>query len=587
MIVACGMSVNASTRKLYSQDYENATGADSWTSPNAGASLSLETDDNYGKFIQFAPGLTNDRSASTTWWSSDNDFYGDVTNYTLQFDASITAGNNHFTTELAVMTDGGRIKNNSNYASNNSNGNYILDLTNNTDQTTFSVNGGTAMQLTVGEWLHFNIYVDVAARTAVATITNKSDGSVVANSTLSLPEGTSTRATGIYYLAGRYNNVLKIDNILITTQTEGDVANKPTVTLTGLNGTERTYTIAYDEFETLHYILPEADTATAEGGKPVEVTTSTSGDLKAWTTSGTAVSDTVTVAVDAVPVSVAAPVATLSDINTGYKRAYVVTEDNSAVLLNPQATITAQFVDKSGTIQSESTIASGDTIRTDAEGKFVVTASAEGYEPQTIEIAVDTAYDFKASYPFKQMTREQLVDNDWLEIGEAMTESRWGLTSALNFIVDPSVDGAAENAFPGLTLFTNKVPTIVVGYGLMAPLTDANGTTVSLYGTPLTFTDGKADDYAVITTTDNYGAKTSTTVIPCDQSYSLFRFSSMITDIRIYSPHKSKPVTGINEIVGDEANGGSEAYYTLGGIRVTKPSSPGIYIHNGKKFVDK
>lgn len=578
---------NANTRKLYTQDYEHEADASTWTSPNAADKLTLETADGYGKYIMFSPGLTNDRSASTTWWSADNDFYGDADNYTLQFDASIKTGNNHFTSELAVMTAGGSIKNNSNYASNNSNGNYLLDLTNSTDQTTFSINGGETMQFPTSEWLHYSIYVDVPARTAAYTITKKSDGSTVSTGTLNLPEGTSSKATGIYVLAGRYNSEFKIDNISITTHTDIDVANKPTITLTKVNGIERTYTIGYDEYETLHYVLPGTDTTIVEGGEPVTVTTSTSGEIKAWTTSGTAISDTVEVAVEAVHVSVAKPEAILTDISTGYKRAYVVSEDNTNVLLNPKATLTYQFVDENGGTVAEDTIASGDTIRTDVAGKFIVTASAEGYDETSIEIAVDTAYDFKAAYPFKSMTREQLVDNDWLEIGEAMTESRWQLTNALNFIVSPEIPEAASNAFPGLTLFTNKVPTIVVGYGLMAPLTDANGSTVSLYGEPLKFTDGKADEYAVITTTENYGSKTSKVVIPCDQSYSLYRFSSMITDIRIYAPHTEKKPTGIDVLSGKAFSNSDEAYYTLSGIRVKKPTAKGVYIYKGKKIVVK
>lgn len=579
-------NANASIRKLYSQNYEAETDASTWTSPNAANGLTLETDDEHGKYIQFSPGQTGgSRSASTTFWNAANDFYGDVTNYTLQFDASITVGsdiNNNRHAELSIMTDGGKLKNNDDYADNNSNANYLFDLASTSTSGEFSINKGTGFLYPVSEWLHYSIVVDVEARTAITTIT-KTDGSVVSTDTLNLPEGTSTKATGIFYLSNRSFGVLKIDNILITTMTDVDVANAPTVQLTGVDGSSRTYAIAYGEYETLHYALPGTDTTTVEGGETVVATTSTSGNLVAWTTSGTATSDTVTVVVDAVPVSVAAPVATLSDIGTGYRRAYIVTEDNSSVLLNPQAMLVCQFADADGTVLSADTIASGDTIRATVAGTFTITASAKGYDPQTIEIADTVSYDYKASYPFKQMTREQLVDNDWLDIGESMTESRWQLTNALNFIVSPDVPEATTKAFPGLTLFTNKVPTIVVGYGLMAPLYDVDGVTASTYGTPLAFTNGAADEYAVINIVENYGSKSSTVVIPCNETYSLFRFSSMITDIRVYAPHK-EAVSGINQIRPNAAVA-DDAYYTLGGVRVSKPTAKGIYIHNGKKIV--
>ena len=144
-------------------------------------------------------------------------------------------------------------------------------------------------------------------------------------------------------------------------------------------------------------------------------------------------------------------------------------------------------------------------------------------------------------------------------------------------------DEAASQAFPGLTLFTNKVPTIIVGLGLMAPLKDADGVTVSTYGTPLTITNGKADEYAVITTSNNYGASTATEVMQADEQYSLYRFSTVLTDIKLFVP---EAVTNAINHVPAEQTSGTDHWYNLQGVCLHgKPALKGIYLHNGKKVV--
>ena len=46
-------------------------------------------------------------------------------------------------------------------------------------------------------------------------------------------------------------------------------------------------------------------------------------------------------------------------------------------------------------------------------------------------------------------------------------------------------------------------------------------------------------------------------------------------------------MTGIADITVDKPSTGNNAYYTLSGVRVAKPTQPGIYIHNGRKVVVK
>lgn len=47
----------------------------------------------------------------------------------------------------------------------------------------------------------------------------------------------------------------------------------------------------------------------------------------------------------------------------------------------------------------------------------------------------------------------------------------------------------------------------------------------------------------------------------------------------------TETITGIEEITAGKDNKADDAYYTLSGVRVNKPSHPGIYIHNGRKTV--
>ena len=103
-IFAMALTANAGIRKFYSQDFEGATevSATGWASPSAAAGMSIASDE-YGKFFQFSPGNTNDRSAHLLWGESIIKDAG-VTNYSVIFDFCISAfGNNHLTTEIDVM----------------------------------------------------------------------------------------------------------------------------------------------------------------------------------------------------------------------------------------------------------------------------------------------------------------------------------------------------------------------------------------------------------------------------------------------------------------------------------------------------
>lgn len=210
------------TNMLYSQDYENASGVSDWNSPNASSQLTLKTGDaTYGQYFcfDFSSTSTNDRSASKTFAGID---WTGINTYTLEFDASLKPGTDsnkptEHPMELAVMTEGGTITNNSNYHSANSGANYLLDLTNGgSASTTYTVNGSsTTVTIPSATWCHYKLVVDGDAGTVVWTITNNSTSAQIGSGTYTLPSGTSYKARGLYINASRYYPVASVDNIQI------------------------------------------------------------------------------------------------------------------------------------------------------------------------------------------------------------------------------------------------------------------------------------------------------------------------------------------------------------------------------------
>lgn len=210
------------TNMLYSEDYESVSGVSDWNSPNASSQLTLKTGDaTYGQYFCFdsSSTSTNDRSASKTFAGID---WTGINTYTLEFDASLKPGTDsnkptEHPMELAVMTVGGTITNNSNYHSANSGANYLLDLTNGgSASTTYTVNGSsTTVTIPSATWCHYKLVVDGEAGTVVWTITNNSTSAQIGSGTYTLPSGTSYKANGLYVNASRYYPVASIDNISV------------------------------------------------------------------------------------------------------------------------------------------------------------------------------------------------------------------------------------------------------------------------------------------------------------------------------------------------------------------------------------
>ncbi len=466
--------------------------------------------------------------------------YTDVTTYSIEFDFLMATGSNP--ADFAIMSEsawdswvfnyGYRWKDGSTQDHNP----FLLNFTIPGSSTTATFNETTDETFTFTEktWYHFKVDVDATTRVVSYAATKYGDTDAAFSGTYTMLEGESTNCKGFYERNNRYNyspGAICIDNVSIYTMVSGEVAQNPTITLSGVNGKERSYTISFAEGETLYYQLPgEADYIKVSDGTSTTVKTSTSGTLSAYTEKGTAKSSTVTVEVDATEITLNAPTYALSNLSTGFSKEYTVSVNNSNLLLAPTATLSYVFTPKDGSAESSVALANGGTISATQAGTYVITAEAEGYTSSTLTIENNVSYVLVDEYNFSAMTAEDFSDTDLWEEGTD-TDGRWGWSKsspATKFTLNDPATNAAT-AIDGLILFSNKVPTIYIGYGLMAPYANGN------YGN-IKFADPIEGQLAVYTYLNNYGKTTKVSVAKAENGYALYRYSDMLKDIKVYSP---------------------------------------------------
>ncbi len=242
-------------KTLYSEDYESATDASSWT--NGAGVLELVTGNaTYGKYIHhymYDTGITANRSAYTIL--NGFDFNG-VTAYNIEFDAYLKAGNvaDRSVTDFVIMSKGAVIPTTKNigfgYNADKCNAagtNYLFRMTAANSQD-FTINESTALTLSAA-WSHFTISIDTEARKAAYSITRGT--TLLASGTFSIPEGTSCEAYGLFILDGRGIGESMFDNIHVyATDPLSYAFTEPgTLTVTsshqGCTSTDATFTCDY------------------------------------------------------------------------------------------------------------------------------------------------------------------------------------------------------------------------------------------------------------------------------------------------------------------------------------------------------
>ena len=188
---------------IYQQDYSNTTVAGSgWTSQNAPAQLTIEEEPDFGKYLQFAPGSQNSRSAVADFGISGS--LGKI--YCVEFDMSLTPGDDQ-TTEFALS--GTDIAYTNGITNDGIDKGYIFKMSA-LKNTMWSVNGAEAVDIP-SDWVHVLAVVD--SENKVASIVISDDKKTYVDKAVTI-NGTGV-LQGIYVRGGRYNSVTKVDNIKV------------------------------------------------------------------------------------------------------------------------------------------------------------------------------------------------------------------------------------------------------------------------------------------------------------------------------------------------------------------------------------
>ena len=523
-----GTSAWAGTQILYTQNYESATDASSWRSQHAAGNLTLKTGDaTYGNYINFAPGGANSRTAYSYFYTSGSDFYGDYTSYTLEFDVLFTAIGNSQDSQLAILPNGVSSTANASVSS------YLFALNWSANSKDLYVNGSSTEKasITTGHWNHIKLDVDGTEGTVAYAITDNSTNTVLVSGNSAIASGVSFKAYGIHFLSGRYYADTSFDNISITTEVAGDVANDPSVIMTGVKGENREYTITFDEGETLHYTVPGGTEQTTTTS-PLVLTITEAGTLSAYTTKGTATSSTVEATVTHGAITLNAPVFTIIGM--------VEAEDG---FFYPQVSFSSDNSSLEGAPVATYNVTSPYTFT--AKGNLTVTASAEGYNSSSATYATKK-YQLSKTIDFGALTADDFDASVWTSATGAprdyWTNRAAQIPADVTYykLIDPSLE-TAGNALAGITISNASIqdPEVYIGYGLLTKYYQGKSGYLNF-----TVNDATSLDYAVYDGWNNYGNGTFNTIQAGDANFALFRYDTMLRTIKVYSGDYSFGIVG-------------------------------------------
>ncbi len=448
--VCMSVSAFAATKILYKQNFETAPDAASTGWTYGGSSMTIASDE-FGKFLELFQGQVNGRSANLTWgediYMKDGVSLLEDGTYTVKYDFCIKAGsNNQYNGAFTVFTNHAPVVNQPYRNPWSPAGwweNYLFDMSQVDKQpaeyvvngalkattvdsvTTYSIDYSNSKIFATGTWYTVTNNVNVNTRQVEYTVADLA-GETVASGTRTVPEtnpdgsAISMYALGMHIMVARFATTIDIDNIEVSLESAYDIANVPTVALTRvgktaeeeLNLNMRAYTITFLEGETLHVtgtdgVTQEVEYADCDGSFVYETTTS--GTLKAWTTSGSATSEAVETTVECAPVALPEVAVTISSVSEGYGKTYTFTVDNSNVLLRPTIFIDYEFVGDNGEIISKQGEASGCKLTVNGKGTLKVTSAAFGYQSTTATVANDLEFAVKKTYDFARMTTEDIA----------------------------------------------------------------------------------------------------------------------------------------------------------------------------------
>ena len=454
----------AGIKNLYKQDFELAkTPADAgWISPNNADGMSIAGDE-FGSYFQFIHAGGGERNAYTLWGT---DIYGEgINKYTLKFDwCPKKKPDTNLANEIVVMAD-------STFSTNRwANQNYrrsageikagatepdrwwLFDLTELSDEAgegnTYAINGDSTNIATINfdSFYKIQLDVDVEARTVAYDVADEF-GNPVVSGTYNVPEYVENlRATGLNVLGGKVGSINIIDNILIQVETAEDFANTPTVALTGVDGTSRTYTISFEEAnnEVLHVTFDGAELTPDDTTLPgmYKFNLDASGKLVAWTESGTAKSEEVSVDVVAEIINLPAVTAEITGVDEGFVKTYKMTVSNTEVPTQPALFFNYKYTPASGDVIEKENCQTGESLTVDAQGVLEITTHDGGIDQfgsTTVTYENNTEYGVKDDIDFQHMTEADLTSKGFSEIEPLVSdqmsgENNWtGRPDALRF----------------------------------------------------------------------------------------------------------------------------------------------------------
>ena len=315
------------------------------------------------------------------------------------------------------------------------------------------INGDTDNRITLeeGMWYDITVDVDVEARTIHYTIATLL-GDLVKEGDAPIAENCDPYAKGINVLLGRYYSQANIDEVKVQVETEGDFANKPSISLFEVDMNKRTFDIYFEEGEILHVKGTDgAEDTSVE--IPYRYVTTTSGVLDAWTENGTATSEHVTVDVACEVLTLPLATVDITSVNAGYVKTYKMTVDNKDVLTQPNITLTYKFVGEGGEViatKEGEEVASGATITVHEKGVLTVTTHAFGFQENTATINNDIEFIVDQSVDFQHMDEATLVGKGFTEIDELRAdnmsgENNWTARSRMWFGIENG--GATESGY--------------------------------------------------------------------------------------------------------------------------------------------
>lgn len=447
MLLMFATSVKAD-RILYQENYEVGGVPGTWTFDGGAGSIAGDTE---GKYMSFALGQSNGRSANCLWGAGIYDeVMQTMTEYTVSIDFQIQAfGNNQYNGEIAVFSGDACEKKNGSQGGagkvwdpySTFSQNCFFDI--NQDDANIKVmetklpgqwflmsDVEDKVNLTQGTWYTLVLNVNVNTREVTWSLDDL-DNTFHKAGSKTMAEEASMYVSGLYLMNARYQSVINVDNIKVTIP--GDFANTPVIALTGLENSQRTYTISFMEGETLHLTGTDGSQKTIGYYDTGEVlgqyvyTTTTSGTISAYTTVGTMTSETATMDVNCSPIVLPTPTYAVVSAAAGYEKVYQFNVDNSAVEMQPEIFMDFSFKSENGTDDFVlSNQNNGAKVTVPSKGTLTVTTKASGYASSTTSLMNDQSYEITKDIDLQHITAADLIAKGFVAMDPLDSETTSG-----------------------------------------------------------------------------------------------------------------------------------------------------------------